>query len=59
MAKQPWSWNGKALARFVAADHWQAALDGPYPEGAQEEFARIEPLLDEQTRAQLTPLMTP
>lgn len=37
---------------------WQAALQGPYPEGAQEEFARIQPLLDEQTRAVLLPLMT-
>jgi hypothetical protein len=40
-----------------AYGHWQAALDGPYPEGAQEEFAKIEPLLDEQTRARLAPLM--
>jgi hypothetical protein len=41
-----------------AYDRWQAALDGPYPEGAQEEFAKIEPLLDEQTRTRLAPLMT-
>ena len=41
-----------------AFNHWQAALEGPYPEGAQEQFARIEPMLDEQTRAQLAPLMT-
>lgn len=40
-----------------AHGYWRAALDGPYPEGAQEEFARIEPLLDEQTRARLAPLM--
>jgi hypothetical protein len=64
MAKRLWSWNDKALARFVAAARvgygcWQAALQGPYPEGAQEEFAKIDPLLDEQTRALLAPLMTP
>lgn len=42
-----------------AAHCWQAALEGPYPEGAREEFAKIEPLLDEQTRALLAPLLTP
>jgi hypothetical protein len=42
----------------LAYEWWQAALEGPYPEGAQEELAKVEPLLDEQTRALLTPLLT-
>ena len=43
----------------LAYGWWKAALDGPYPEGAWEEFARIGPLLDEETRALLAPLMGP
>ncbi|GAA1041204.1 hypothetical protein GCM10009557_64390 [Virgisporangium ochraceum] len=43
----------------LAYGWWQAALEGPYPEGAREELARIGPLLDERTRALLAPLMTP
>ncbi|GIJ50932.1 hypothetical protein Val02_78180 [Virgisporangium aliadipatigenens] len=43
----------------LAYGYWQAALEGPYPEGVQEEFAKIEPLLKERTRALLVPLMTP
>lgn len=41
----------------LAYEYWQAALDGPYPPGTQEEFAKVEPLLDEQTRARLAPLL--
>ncbi|MBG0832582.1 hypothetical protein HS041_33330 [Planomonospora sp. ID67723] len=40
-----------------AYTHWQAALRGPYPEGAREEFAKIEPLLNVRTRSRLAPLM--
>jgi hypothetical protein len=41
----------------LAYEYWQAALNGPYPEGAQEELAKIEPLLDGETRTRLAPLM--
>ena len=41
----------------LAYDNWEAALEGPYPEGAQEEFAKIENRLDDEMRARLAPLM--
>jgi hypothetical protein len=43
--------------RQLAYDYWQAALDGPCPEGAHEELAKIEPLLDGETRTRLARLM--
>jgi hypothetical protein len=42
-----------------AARWWRAALEGPYPEGARDGFAKVEPLLDERTRARLAPLLAP
>jgi hypothetical protein len=43
----------------LAYQYWQAALSGPYPEGAREDFIKVEPLLGEGMRARLVPLMTP
>jgi hypothetical protein len=40
-----------------AYEYWEAALDGPCPEGAQEDFAKIEDRLDDEMRARLAPLM--
>ena len=37
----------------LAYECWEAALDGPYPEGAQEDFTKIEHLLDREMRARL------
>jgi hypothetical protein len=43
----------------LACEYWQAALGGPYPEGAREGFTKIEPSLDSEMRARLALLMAP
>jgi hypothetical protein len=42
---------------LLAYESWEAALDGPHPEGAQEDLARIKHRLDDELRARLAPLM--
>jgi hypothetical protein len=41
----------------LAYECWEAAFDGPYPEGAQEELAKIEGRLDDEMRVRLAPLV--
>jgi hypothetical protein len=41
----------------LAYEHWQAALEGAYPEGAQDDLGEIRHRLDDEMRARLAPVI--